>query len=855
MPNQAIAKRRQWTLESALAYLKANPHDTCIQYIAYTFARREGRLKEVLAQIQMAAPSGRTTDLMSILSGSAAIQESLQMDAMMRDLSWHNSHYDQLPCDQLVSELAGPIAASHDWKEMLGGRTAITSELSKCIPADFYIVESRSFRALIDIATNAESIQAYAGQKFDHRAVNLQTIDRVEQQLLLDGEQLELLTSDAVDEVAIAGSDLLIEYGSDATILVKASDSLTEKLSACLDRAAKKACIVFETRTYCGFEYQATGNRDRSVSAYIANPRPGLHVRSNSEIAMRRILEIISGTHGESLGGTDELAYVRMLMPPSSERDEVFVYFSDPFIRNFVSPELRLAQRRRSICQNNLKLLEYASLLYSSEKGNAPASIQQLADGDCLPNDYAADVCPDAGDYRLDESADGSARPICSFHGASTFMTPCLEIPITHVTSEEGRLYLQFLDDYNRYWRTTFDPIGVRITIKNKRYEAHTVILPLIDNSIYTGLSMLLKGKVASSERCIELDSSIFNLAFSFDKEMVSSNLSVDTGSSAAVNNQQLARAFETILSEALGSQIEFHVCDAHPTFSLDLSQVAGMAVAAMVRQSGNPMGMGLPVPLYMVALAASLQLPIYISANVIDADKVDRFLEKLPAVLAADSQRNPMAPGAGVLARLDFGDGEKPYLYTINLGPLKFRFFIARHENSVYMSTQPQTLEAILKQQSNKTPARSEDNQPEPEAPDMVLNIIPERWNNIRPEADISWHEEARRSCHGNLGYLTAFARARHALTGKSDLEGELFSVARVHPDGRACPSRGIYSFDEQSHNARCSVHGSLYDPRQPRSTEAAECANSASRLKFASMSLSFIEDGLSAKLILESG
>ena len=65
---------------------------------------------------------------------------------------------------------------------------------------------------------------------------------------------------------------------------------------------------------------------------------------------------------------------------------------------------------------------------------------------------------------------------------------------VAKVNGEEADEYQAFLTAYNAYWRTFFDPISVRIKVSPEQFRGETIILPLIDNSIYTGLATALGG-------------------------------------------------------------------------------------------------------------------------------------------------------------------------------------------------------------------------------------------------------------------------------------------------------------------------------------------------------------------------
>src|SRR5262245_31752039 len=142
---------------------------------------------------------------------------------------------------------------------------------------------------------------------------------------------------------------------------------------------------------------------------------------------------------------------------------------------------------------------------------------EMASDGACC--------CPDDGCYRL--SADGMSGE-CSHHGHAHFLTPNLEIPLETVTCEEAGEYHEFLEDYNKYWRTYFDPIAIRVQATPERYRLETVVLPLIDNSIYKGLAMVLGGQPENLDTGPVPKRNIFSMAFRLNKEALLKEIDED---------------------------------------------------------------------------------------------------------------------------------------------------------------------------------------------------------------------------------------------------------------------------------------------------------------------------------------
>ena len=74
-------------------------------------------------------------------------------------------------------------------------------------------------------------------------------------------------------------------------------------------------------------------------------------------------------------------------------------------------------------------------------------------------------------------------------------LIPCCEIPETSVTAEEAEAYQQFVTEYSQYWRTFFDPIAIKVQATPERYRLETIVLPLINNSMYQSMAMALGGE------------------------------------------------------------------------------------------------------------------------------------------------------------------------------------------------------------------------------------------------------------------------------------------------------------------------------------------------------------------------
>jgi hypothetical protein len=175
-------------------------------------------------------------------------------------------------------------------------------------------------------------------------------------------------------------------------------------------------------------------------------------------------------------------------MPRGADDEHGFVYLSAAFNRRLTGPQLKLTERRRVMVYNHLRMIGHAALLFRTEQGRPPKSLEELAEAKCAPGVFGKDrlAHPDGGTYSL--SADGMSG-VCSKYGRAESLSPCVERLVTEVSGEEAEEYKRFVAEYSQYWRTFFDPIAVRVSVAPTQYRLETLVLPLIDNSIYTELA------------------------------------------------------------------------------------------------------------------------------------------------------------------------------------------------------------------------------------------------------------------------------------------------------------------------------------------------------------------------------
>lgn len=242
---------------------------------------------------------------------------------------------------------------------------------------------------------------------------------------------------------------------------------------------------------------------------------------------------------------------------------------SDPFIRRLIGPEKKLTQRNRMICRSRLQLLGYASLLQRTQTGQQPSTVDDSLQSGWLGTDKhpVTMVCPDGGTYAL---TDNGLLATCSHHGHPESMVPCCELPIKSVGEGEAAEYRQFVENYSQYWSTFFDPIAIRIQLEPKRTRIETIILPLINNSIYQGLASMLGGDPEPLDSQPVPERNIFSVAVKLNKPLLLQQAGFDSShlKSDADQNPVQAQQENRIMTESSLRSIALGLHNHHSTFN-----------------------------------------------------------------------------------------------------------------------------------------------------------------------------------------------------------------------------------------------------------------------------------------------
>jgi tetratricopeptide (TPR) repeat protein len=875
----AAARTAQaWTLDEAMAQLRLNPEDAYLQYIALQLAwnqRRSGEIAHEIDLLQDQQPwrsrrEGRRLDLFDLFTGASAVQESLQLDTMRNEQ--RAGAYDLTAQDEntvRISDLKGPGVKSHPWGKMLaasqlGGKKPAIGPLDLCVPEDQYFIVFRSLTKLLDGIDAGDVWGAHLFNQAAKCAKTQRASDRLKTQLAIQTDPLTRPFYDMfVDEVAVTGGDLFFREGSDVTMLfhVKQPELFRLRMDGFLEAAAKsRRDAVRSTGQIGSVDYVAVTTPDRAIHVFSAYPTPELHVRGNSKAALERVLAAVAGEKGSHrLGESAEFRYIRTLMPRGAKEEDGLIYLSDPFIRRLVGPELKLTERRRLICYNHLRMIGHAAMLYRTQFGKQPASLAELASSGCA-SAFAEDgtgrnrgpvaLCPCGGKYSL--AADG-ATGVCSHHGNALELVPCSDAPLEKVTRSEAEQYKQFVAEYSQYWRRYFDPIVIRLQVTPKQYRAETIILPLIDNSVYTGMAAIFGGEPETLDALPVPGKNIFSVAVRVNKEELLNHDTPTYGLFRDINRLGLPHGPGTVSAEefvvmGLGNQIGLHIYDSSPMFDFDLTRFLGELLGEFRSASPGLRDEMLPISF----LVASLNSPVYLAIPVRDEKIVDKFLGELDDTLTVLARRKER--GGWLDLSYDFyhvtsaETGRHTRCCNVQFGPVKWRLFYERINGGLYIASKRYILDDLAAAAKAAPVVNGS-------AAHATVTVRPLHWNDVLPEYQLGWAEASREACLNNLGSLGPVARAL-AASGSNPLTpaeinraaGKLYGVYSFCPDG------GRYEVSPDGRRVRCSLHGTASEPRQPIAPAAGSPMDKVLK-DFGGLTaqLTFLEDGLHAVVTIQ--
>lgn len=419
--------------------------------------------------------AGRTSSMFNLLGGRAAIEETLQMINLNVDNSNKQSSEPMTPIDQIE----GVKVKGHPYQKMLAGQKGGRLTFADYVPHDRFFMYFSKPSELASYLENGVSFMHQFGSDIIGNNIQYDLKERYYARLGLNTAWVEqFLKSNFVKEVAFILPDLFFIDGTDMTIVL---DIPNLGLIAPLLKLVGISDLIQDQI----IEKTVDNN---SNSYWVMHEQ--LLVISTNKKEITNVLNLMKNRGKGSLGQSAEFSFMLTKMPVKEETN-IYAYFSDPFIRRMVGPEIKIAQYRRLKERANLEAITAGALLYQSDGHTDVPTINGLVQKGYVSKNFLS------SEYQLDENLRVHSKQF----GTTSNLSTILDMSLTSVFANEAKAYKEYVDNYSRFWRQFFDPIAIRFDKKaSDESEINVFILPLIDSSIYEGARAVLNGLDAGKE-------------------------------------------------------------------------------------------------------------------------------------------------------------------------------------------------------------------------------------------------------------------------------------------------------------------------------------------------------------------
>jgi hypothetical protein len=695
-----------------------------------------------------------------VLGGGAAVCETLQMDLLAHDVR------DEEERTVPVGSIKGVDVKSHPYEKLLNGRTAPAIELASRVPRDRFFLYMANPETVMGFMEKGMDFISRTGRLITGDGLDYGLKEKYLERLGIDPTMMKrFIDSGYLKESVLTTSDLFFADGTDITILAKVN--VSKKLMVLLGWAGvvdlPQNQIVERVKKNNGSSYWMIAGDMLVIGT------------NRKEVESVRALCDAKGRN--SLGESAEFRYM-MSMLPKTDNTVSFAYFSDPFIRRLVSPEVKIGQLRRSVEKGKVEIITAASLLARSQGLKGFDSVDQLVGNKYLPEFYSGKG------FSIDPG--GSVRS--AVYGKLGNMTGLLSVPVVKATRSEAELYRGYLENYNKYWSEYYDPIAIRIDEpKSGEYQADLFILPLIENSFYDDMKQYLVMKNGGSPLKFPVFS--WNPVLQFGM-----NISPEV-------KEKFIREFGEIFLERsrigrgviddLGPFISLSVADAEPVIVLGTGDLLGLFNVDSTDSRSEKM-------MSFVPLLNLLTRPCTLAIETKNPENTLRYLI------------NAASPNGGWylyedISRDDFRityarvEESNSFVCTLSVADIiKLRLYITVNQGMVLVSNTP---EARFHEMTGINVSRSEN---------ILLDLNPSACDRMRSGLFTAYSETEQEIVRKNMGLIYPLLKSGYTgLEGVDSAMMTLFGYKTKHPE----EGHWVY----RNMNIESSAYGTVFQNRIP--------------------------------------
>lgn len=383
-------------------------------------------------------------DLMLIFTGADEIRLALQKDRLLEQTQQSEPANLPMPAPVLPPPITIPPF-----------EVPAVESLARHVPAESFYIRLRNvenyqwFRALLDRMGGGIRDLSTA------RSVDFRTTERLQRQLAINEQALtHALGHQILKDLGVVGFDPLVHHGAALGLLLEAKNSELLKGAILTQRALvlTTGANVRETHeTIAGHEVSLLSTSDQQVRSFYAVDG-NFHLVTTSRTLVRRFFE--AGAGNEPLAQEQEFLYARS-KTPHDRPDNVFLYFSDKFFRQFVGPHFRIEMTRRMQADADLELAELAKMAARMEMSRETSLSESIKQG-FLPANFLQR--PDGTSTQ--EVSTGFKD---SLRGARRTFVPIADVEVPAATATEVKAYAEFARYYRNLY-TRMDPVVISIS-------------------------------------------------------------------------------------------------------------------------------------------------------------------------------------------------------------------------------------------------------------------------------------------------------------------------------------------------------------------------------------------------------
>ncbi|MBI9016011.1 MAG: hypothetical protein JEZ07_02000 [Phycisphaerae bacterium] len=728
-----------------------------------------------------------------LFTGGRALSENLQLDRELRVVKDSEKKIE-------LKSIEGITTAEMDWGEIVKGMQVQKDALAKMIPTDQHVIFFPSFNAMVKVTEETDRNGTPMLELLEPRSQDAQTKKRCERQLCLELTAFaKLLGPSVIKSMAYTGSDPYMRMGTDIAVIFDCINPDAVMLNV-LNQHQTAMKDVSGTKKVDGqikgVKYKGVVSTDKMVSSYAARIDKVVIV-SNSLYQLEQIIKTSKGDIA-NIGSLDEYKFFRNRYKLNDAKESALIILTDATIRRWCSPRWRIGNSRRTRAAAVLAELQCRTMGQLVEGVKQPTKILMENEAKGL------------GDLTVGINGVSS-----SVYGNLAYLTPISEMTIDKITQQEADAYNQFRRNYQNNWRQFFDPIAIMISVEDNKMAMDMTVMPLIAGTDYQEFMQVVGQKGIGENAGDRHPEAILHWIMALDTE--SPTVKQMTGFAAMMAPGLGDKAFNW-----LGDNVSLYFDD--DPFWAEAEKVKAQDMDSFMEKNFG-------------------RLPVALSIDVKDSFKLAGFLVAMRAFV------QQTAPGLTAWESLKYDDQD--YVKISPSGNIKAEIENDLGQIALYYCTTGDawviTLnENMIKRALDRKTAGAENNEFKVNdwlgesmavcANEKVMTVIDALFNeNLRRQSQLrAWK---------NIAILNEWKR-NYPDMDPVDIHQQFWNMKLI------CPNGGKYVWDQEFGTMASTVFG---HPGKPKGLENKSTVLSG--IKKIEMGLTFQDDGLRAKAVIERG